>query len=209
MSADDARARFAQATLDHLTAPLADGITIRHVAADEIMPIADRLWTGDTRPHGRLDVLWGEDSKTQVADLGAVLGEPLSHRLAFEQDGELVGSYWGQQEAWGRYYMVNTIFVPRLHGRGLYRALLARIVAAVAASGFREIYSRHRADNNAILVPKLKAGFVIAAFEIAPRFGLLVHLRRYLLDGLEKMHGHRVDGAFGAELRALGALPGV
>lgn len=209
MSADDARARFAAATQTHLTLPLADGVTIRHVDQAEMMAAAETLWASDGRPHGRPDVLWSDEHKMRAADLAAVCGEPLAHRLVFEQDGELVGTYWGSQESWGRYYMVNSVLRPSHQGRGLYKALLGRVVAAAADAGFAEIYSRHRADNNAILVPKLKAGFVIAAFEIAPKFGLLVHLRRYLIDGVYRLHGHRVDGAFGAELRARGALPGV
>ncbi len=209
MSADDARARFAAATQTHLTLPLGDGVTIRHVTLAEVMEVGDRLWAGDPRPHGRVDVFWSDEHKARAADLAAVMGEPMQHRLVFEHRGEAVGSYWGSQETIGRYYMVNTVFAPAFQGRGLYRALLPRVVAAVADAGFAELYSRHRADNNAILVPKLKAGFVIAAFEITPKFGLLVHLRRYLVDGVDRLHGHRVDGAFGVELRARGALPGV
>jgi hypothetical protein len=64
--------------------------------------------------------------------------------------------------------------------------------------------SRHRADNNAVIVPKLRAGWVIAGFEVAPRFGLLVHLRRYLLDGFARAFAYRVDGGHAEALRAAG-----
>ena len=104
----------------------------------------------------------------------------------------------------GRYYMVNTIMRPDVRGRGVYRALLGNVERAVAAAGFRELYSRHRADNNAVIVPKLKAGWVIAAFEVALKFGLMVHLRRYLSDDLVRLHGFRVDGGHAASLRAAG-----
>jgi len=209
MSADDARQRFESATLAHLTAPLADGVTIRRVSGEEVIAAGDTLWRGDGRPPGRLDVLWTEEHKARTADLQAVLGEPLSHRLVFEQDGALIGTYWGQQEPYARYYMVNTVFRHDVQRRGLYRALLPRVLAAATDAGFGEVHSRHRADNNAILIPKLRAGFAIAAFEVAPRFGLLVHLRKYLVEGAAKMFANRIDGAFGAELRARGALPGV
>ena len=84
---------------------------------------------------------------------------------------------------------------PAWRGRGLYRALLPRVVAAARDAGFREVVSRHRADNNPILVPKLRAGFVISGFDVSPRWGLLVHLRRYLVEELALMHAYRVDGA--------------
>jgi len=203
---DAARARFDAATERHLTAPLADGVEIRAVTQAEVLAAADHLWATDPRPHARLDTLYSDEQRARLAELNGVYGESLAHRLLFCEAGEVIGSYWGTQEPYGRYYMVNTVFRRDRQGRGLYRALLPRIVAAAADAGFAEIYSRHRADNNAILVPKLKAGFTIAAFEVAPRFGLLVHLRRYLVDAIDKLYRHRIDGAYAAELRDAGAI---
>jgi hypothetical protein len=48
---------------------------------------------------------------------------------------------------------------------------------------------------------------LICGFEIAPRFGLLVHLRRYLNDGLERAFQHRIDGAFATEMREKKVTP--
>ena len=45
---------------------------------------------------------------------------------------------------------------------------------------------------------------MIAAFEVAPRWGLTVHLRRYLVEALTLAHEYRVDGAHAAELREHG-----
>jgi hypothetical protein len=56
-----------------------------------------------------------------------------------------------------------------------------------------------------VLVPKLRAGWAIAAFEVTLRYGLLVHLRRYLHDGFARAFGYRVDGSQAAALRAAGA----
>ena len=61
-----------------------------------------------------------------------------------------------------------------------------------------------RADNNAILVPMLRAGWVIAAFAVAPRWGLTIHLRKYVVDALMLVHEHRVDGSRVVELRDRG-----
>lgn len=130
----------------------------------------------------------------------------LEHRVLFEDatTKELVGGYWGSQDGEGRYAMVVSVFVQAHRGKGLYSAWLPRVVEAARASGFREMYSRHRADNNAILVPKLKAGFVIAGFEVAPRWGLCIWLRKYLVDGFDDVHAYRIDGTHGDVLRAKG-----
>jgi hypothetical protein len=206
-SADSARERFAAATATHLTAPLVDDFPLRLGTHAEVLAASEAMRAADPRPAGRLEALYSAEETARLADLAAVQGEPLSHYLLLERGGEVVGVYWGQQHPFGRYYMVNSIVRPDVLGRGVYRALLPRVVAAAEAAGFGEIYSRHRVDNNAILVPKLKAGFVIAGFEIAPRFGLLVHLRRYLIEGMDRAFRHRIDGAYGAEMRAKKVVP--
>lgn len=206
MSAEDARARFADATRRHLTSPLADDVALQHVDGAAWHAAADALWEGTMdRPGLALGPLFTPEEAAAIADLDSIVAGRLEHRLLLvDPAGAVVGAYWGQQETFGRYYMTVSVLAPAWRGRGLYRALLARVTAAVADAGFRELYSRHRADNNEILIPKLRAGWTIAAFEVTPRFGLLVHLRRYLVDAVRLVHEHRVDGAHAAELRARG-----
>lgn len=59
----------------------------------------------------------------------------------------------------------------------------------VQQEGFQIAYSRHKATNNQVLVPKLKAGFVITSLEVSEVFGVMVQLsyffnplRRKVLD---------------------------
>lgn len=203
MSADDARRRFAAAER-HLLAPLPHGVEVRACTAAEWDEHAGAWWRADPRPPLELAALYTDEQRAAIADLDAVLAPGLEHRVLLVKDGVPVGAYRGQQEAFGRYYMINSILDPAWRGRGLYRALLGNVEAAVAEAGFREMYSRHRADNNAVLVPKLRAGWTIAAFEVTPRFGLLVHLRRYLHDGFARAFAHRVDGGHAEALRAAG-----
>jgi GNAT superfamily N-acetyltransferase len=204
---DAGRARFAAATAAHLTAPLPCGVTLRHVRNEEIMKFNRQLWALDAREAATVDVLYTADVRARAADLHAARSPPLQHCLLLERDGQIVGSYWGTQESYGRYVMLTSVLHPDVRGQGLYTALLPRVVAAAQDSGFLEISSSHRADHNVILVLKLKAGFSIAAFEIDPQFGILVHLRKYLVAGMTEMFRYRVDGAGHAWLRGRGALP--
>jgi GNAT superfamily N-acetyltransferase len=206
-NADAGRARFEAAVAAHLTAPLAGGIALRHVTGPELVAINERLWGAAARaPFGALDRMYTEEQRTQVADLGAVLGTPLSHRVLLLDGEDVIGCYWGQQAVLGRYHMVSTIVAPAYQGRGIYRELLERVVAAVRDSGFTEIHSWHRADNNAVIVPKLRAGFLIMGFEVTTRFGVLVQLRRYLVENVELLHRYRVDGSFAEQLRSRGVV---
>lgn len=117
------------------------------------------------------------------------LGEPYRLKLGAFVDGELAGWSVGVQESAEAYYMVNSGVLPAYRRRGLYRALVEATVAEAAAQGFQRIYSRHVATNNAVIIPKLQAGFVITGLELNDRFGTLVHLtyfphpaRRKVLD---------------------------
>ncbi len=204
MSADDARRRFDAATRTHLLAPLPHGVEVLPCTADEWRRLTDAWWAVESRPRIDLAPLHSELDRAGVADLDAVLATPLEHRVVLRAAGAPIGAYHGHQEASGGYKMANTILVPEWRGRGVYRALLGQIEAAVRASGFLEMSSRHRADNNAVIVPKLRAGWVIAAFDVVPKYGLLVHLRRYLHDGLAHAFGYRIDGRHADALRAAG-----
>ena len=75
--------------------------------------------------------------RARLADLDAVMAR-LDHRVLFERvrtDGsgttELVGGYWGSQDTEGRYAMVVSVFASAYRGRGLYTALLPRVVEAL------------------------------------------------------------------------------
>lgn len=204
MPSEEAHHRFAEATRTHLLAPLPGGVEIASCSAGEWKRLSAALWSDSSRPMLEVDPALEHATRGRAEDLDALLAPPLAHHLVLYAAGEPVAAYHGRQEGGARYHMVNTIFHPAWRGRGLYSALLARIESAAHDSGFLEMSSRHRADNNAILVPKLRAGWVIAAFEVAIKQGLLVHLRRYLHAGLADAHGYRIDGSRADALREAG-----
>lgn len=109
---------------------------------------------------------------------------------------EPIGWSFGIQKSFEDIYMVNTGILPQYQNQGIYKAVLPIIVTHLKQMGFQRIYSRHKASNNRVIVPKLKAGFVISGMEVDDHFGVLVFLsyytnekRRHLLNvriGMEK-----------------------
>ncbi len=97
--------------------------------------------------------------------------------LVYHKD-EVIGWHSGQQDSIipNKFYMANSGIRPQFQGQGIYKSLLQEILKIVHNEGFEEIYSIHSVQNNAILVPKLKAGFIISGFDISDRFGLTVKL---------------------------------
>ena len=95
--------------------------------------------------------------------------------------------------------MVNTGLLEAHRGKGIYSKLLPIIIERVKREGFQIVYGRHRANNNAVLIPKLKAGFVITSFEVSDLFGVLVHLSYFFNESRRKGYDFRVGSKIGAD----------
>jgi hypothetical protein len=61
------------------------------------------------------------------------------------------------------------------------------VLGLLRNKGFQIVTSRHTATNNAVIIPKLKAGFVIIGLELDDRFGTLVKLAYYFSAGRRKL----------------------
>lgn len=95
-------------------------------------------------------------------------------------DGDrVIGWSLGEQERADCFYMRNSAVYPEYRRQGIYRTMLKMMVDKVVSLGFQKIMSRHHATNNAVLIPKMQAGFMISGMEISDRYGLLVFLVYY------------------------------
>lgn len=155
----------------------------RHIFSDLVHGVFEGV--ADFRYRDWLDA----DAIERQTALGARMGDLYRCKLGAFVDGAIAGWSVGVQDSAETYQMVNSAVLPAFRGRGIYRALVDATLAEVAAQGFQRVYSRHVATNNAVIVPKLKAGFVITGTELSDRFGALVHLswfphaaRRKVLD---------------------------
>lgn len=75
---------------------------------------------------------------------------------------------WQVSRQWDRRtaYMINTALLPPHRGKGVYSRLLPVILAHLAAQGYDLVRSHHLATNNAVIVPKLRAGFRLQGLEV-------------------------------------------
>jgi RimJ/RimL family protein N-acetyltransferase len=102
-------------------------------------------------------------------------------RLVFVlKDDVLVGWCFGLQKDSDTFEMINSGIISDYRRQGLYSQCLDMMVNHVAELGFQKISSRHHPNNNAVLIPKLKKGFVITGMEMSDNFGMLVHLTYFL-----------------------------
>jgi GNAT superfamily N-acetyltransferase len=145
------------------------------------------------------------EEKAKVKALGQRMGNLYRlHVGVFSPEHEFVGFSFGYQETAETFYMVCSAVIEDHRRKGLYGALLDHVIERVEDVGFQVIYSTHCATNNAVIIPKLKAGFVIAKLELSDMFGVVVNLHYYTnplrRKAMDYRSGLRIpDG----ELRAL------
>jgi GNAT superfamily N-acetyltransferase len=166
------------------------------------------------------DSLFGE---TVTFDYGSLLSAPAKRALealetghrsgprfhwgAFDDDA-LVGVHQARQQERGALLMDVSGVLPAYRRRGHYGRLLSSVVAFAKAREFQCVLSRHNAANNAVLIAKLKADFVVNGFEISDEQGLLVTLVLHFNEARRAAYAFRV-GAKGLPQALHGAFSNV
>lgn len=117
-----------------------------------------------------------EEEFAQARALNKNLSQMLKIRLGVFKGDEFCGWFVGDQYHGDTFYMRNSAILPEHRRKGLYTALMNEVLERVKGLGFQVVLSRHVTTNNSIIIPKLKAGFVITSLEVSDRFGTLVHL---------------------------------
>jgi GNAT superfamily N-acetyltransferase len=156
--------------------------TIRELPEAEFTPLFERHLAAAFENVHSYDphTLMNDAERARIAELRQAMGAPYRlHLGVFDRNDDFVGWSWGVQENATTYHMVNAAILQAHRRQGLYTALLTQAIARLTAQGFQLIYSRHCATNNAIIIPKLQAGFLISKMEIDDRFGVLIHLHFY------------------------------
>lgn len=104
----------------------------------------------------------------------------------------LVGWSHAWREPGGQLYVANSAVLPAYRRQGLYTRLIAAMEEQALALGCDRVASHHVADNSAVLIAKLKAGYVIAGTEFSDEMGLLVKLVRHLTEGRRALFAARI-----------------
>ena len=105
-------------------------------------------------------------------------------RVAAFNDEILVGWTYARSEG-TTLQMVNSGVALAERRNGVYTQLVKLVIAHAQATGFSTILSRHAANNNAVIIAKLKVGFMVSGFEYSEVYGPLVRLT-YLVGNLRR-----------------------
>lgn len=104
-------------------------------------------------------------------------------RIAAFQGDELIGWTYASPEGASLFYMINSGVAIVARRSGVYTELCRMVIEHAKSKGYTAILSRHAANNNAVIVAKLKLGFFVSGFEYSEVYGPLVRLT-YLLGNL-------------------------
>lgn len=167
--------------------------TIRTMTDEEFRPLIDEHWPPifSGKPRLALNAILSEEENMRIKQLRETMGSPLMLRYGVFDGDAFVGWHFGEQKSASEYYMRNSAILPAYRRHGLYSSLLRFVVDDLVKRGFQTITSRHTAVNNAVIIPKLKLGFVITGFELSDVFGTLVNLTYFTNPGRRKVLAFR------------------
>ena len=147
-------------------------------AVDQLlMPHLREMFSGNFRL--QMAGLYSEQELAARARLRTTMGKPFRLTWGLFHNNAFVGWTFGWQIDHETYYMTNSAVLPEHRRKGLYTSMVRCLLARLTEEGFQIVFSRHTATNNAVLIPKLKLGFIFSSFELSDVHGTLVHLRYY------------------------------
>jgi ribosomal protein S18 acetylase RimI-like enzyme len=128
-----------------------------------------------------------DEEKAGLRELQKNTAQLIRMNIGIFKGDQLCGWFSGDQYNYETFYMRNSAVLPEFRRQGLYTALLREALRRVEGLGFQIVFSRHNTTNSAILIPKLKAGFMVTALEVSDRFGTLVHLSYFFNQARRKV----------------------
>ena len=120
-------------------------------------------------------------------------------RLGAYVNGRLAGWSYSQQSGPDTVHMMISAVLPEFRRQGIYSRLLDSVVERVQQEGYEILTSNHDPANSAVLIAKLKAGFVITGYSVIDIVGPQVTLSRYLHANRNRALKFRLGHAFADE----------
>src|SRR5258708_38130934 len=135
------------------------------------------------------DVLADEATRAPQVS-GPEAKNPQQLRIGAFIDDRLVAWSYSRGED-NQLHMINSGVLPELRRRGIYSRLVEATIGYAASHGFSKIISRHVPSNNAVIIPKLRLGFMVSGFEYSEVYGPLVRLTYLVGDKRRELYRAR------------------
>ena len=136
--------------------------------------------------------IYTDNEKEKLALLKLTCSNRFVLRIFIYENEKIIGWSHGWQIEDDTFYMTNSAIEASYRNKGIYSSLLNHIIIILKEKGFQKITSRHKTNNNQVIIPKLRAGFLISSFEISEVFGILVHLTYFFNKTTKKVFDYRI-----------------
>lgn len=117
--------------------------------------------------------------KDKLKNLRANLTSSYKLYLKITQADKTIGWLFGCQSDDESFTMMNSGLLKPYQNQGIYSCVLKDVLAILAEAGFQKVESQHQASNNQVIIPKLKAGFIITGLDLDDKVGMRVRLTYY------------------------------
>lgn len=102
------------------------------------------------------------------------------HFVVYDDNEQVVGWSYGEMHDTETFFMTNSAILPQYQRRGLYTALTSRLIAYLTELGYERITSNHQPNNRAVLIAKLRAGFVLSGMILDERWSAQVQMTYHI-----------------------------
>ena len=116
------------------------------------------------------------DRQANLTPLKEAFAGTHHERFVFYDGDTVAGWSYGVMHDPETYFMSNSAIRPAYQRRGLYSRYLTHFMAYLTELGYERITSSHQPNNRAILIAKLKAGFVISGTILDERWSAQVQM---------------------------------
>lgn len=160
---------------------LKNGFVIKEVSQEELWSALDEHFEQafsnrtDAKPTWQID----DASKEKIKERQQSMVRYHLRLLVYSADNEVVGWHFGYSTDAETYYMQNSAVLLKYRNQGVYAEILTAALEVLGSQGFQVVTSTHHPNNAAVLIPKLKKGFVISSMLLHERFRLLVELKYF------------------------------
>jgi ribosomal protein S18 acetylase RimI-like enzyme len=112
-------------------------------------------------------------------------------RIGCFRGDALVGWTYARPSGERQLGMINSGVATTERRAGIYSQLVRMVMEHARAQGYTSITSRHAVNNNAVIIAKLKLGFIVSGFEYAEVYGPLVRLTYLVSEPRRALHEAR------------------
>jgi RimJ/RimL family protein N-acetyltransferase len=176
---DNIRASYFPAELD-------SGITAVSVDSSTFWQALDTIGQQDS-PFSSLSELGNytmpPERATRAQALSAVYAQTHREHILFTTaDQACVGWSTGAMLDPSTFFMSYSAVIPRYQRHGIYSSFLRVFLRYLHALGYERVTSNHMVNNRAVLIAKLKAGFVITGTILDERWGAQAALAYFFYE---------------------------